>query len=70
MDKDDTTGNQPEVLDALIVGAGFNGVYQRYRLRQEGYSVRIFDSADELGGNSHVLRTIHLRTLGQRRERS
>ena len=53
MSKDDTAGSAPEILDALIVGAGFNGVYQLYRLRQEGYSVRIFDAADELGGIWH-----------------
>lgn len=53
MGKDDTAGSEPEILDALIVGAGFNGVYQLYRLRQEGYSVRIFDAADELGGIWH-----------------
>ena len=41
---------EPEVLDALIVGAGFNGIYQLHRLREEGYSVRIFDAAAELGG--------------------
>jgi cyclohexanone monooxygenase len=37
-------------LDALIVGAGFNGLYQLYRLRQHGYSARIIDAAPELGG--------------------
>ena len=37
-------------LDALIVGAGFNGLYQLYRLRQHGYAARIIDAAPELGG--------------------
>ena len=46
----DKIESEHEVLDALIVGAGFNGVYQLYRLRVEGYSVRIFDAAPELGG--------------------
>lgn len=45
-----TEQGAPDVLDALIVGAGFNGVYQLYRLREEGYSVRLFDAAAELGG--------------------
>ncbi|MEQ9451197.1 MAG: NAD(P)/FAD-dependent oxidoreductase [Pseudomonadales bacterium] len=53
MNQHETENSEPEMLDALIVGAGFNGVYQLYRLRQEGYSVRIFDSAAELGGIWH-----------------
>ena len=53
MGKDNTAGSEPEILDALIVGAGFNGVYQLYRLRQERYSVRIFDAAE--GDDERVL---------------
>ncbi len=41
---------ETERLDALIVGAGFNGVYQLHRLRQEGFKARIFDAGRELGG--------------------
>ncbi|MEQ8990883.1 MAG: NAD(P)/FAD-dependent oxidoreductase [Pseudomonadales bacterium] len=41
---------ETERLDALIVGAGFNGVYQLYRLRQEGFKARIFDAGHEIGG--------------------
>jgi cyclohexanone monooxygenase len=40
----------PELLDALIVGAGFSGLYQLYRLRQRGFSVRLFEAAPDLGG--------------------
>jgi cyclohexanone monooxygenase len=36
--------------DAVIVGAGFNGVYLLYRLRQEGYKVLLLDAGKELGG--------------------
>jgi cation diffusion facilitator CzcD-associated flavoprotein CzcO len=39
-----------EVLDALIIGAGFNGVYQLYRLREKGFSVKIFEAGEGLGG--------------------
>ena len=39
-----------EVLDALIVGAGFNGLYQLHRLRQLGFSATIFEAAADLGG--------------------
>ncbi|KIW30392.1 uncharacterized protein PV07_06137 [Cladophialophora immunda] len=40
----------PIELDALIVGAGFGGVYQLKRLREEGYKVKIVDSASNWGG--------------------
>lgn len=40
----------PEVLDALIVGAGFSGLYQLHRLRKQGFKVRLFEAGDELGG--------------------
>ncbi|KAK5262978.1 hypothetical protein LTR96_011575 [Exophiala xenobiotica] len=39
-----------EDLDALIVGAGFGGVYQLRRLRQEGYKAKLVDSASDFGG--------------------
>lgn len=39
-----------EVLDALIVGAGFSGLYLLYRLRQRGFRVRLFEAGADLGG--------------------
>lgn len=39
-----------EDLDALVVGAGFGGVYQLRRLRQEGYKTKLVDSASDYGG--------------------
>lgn len=39
-----------EELDALVVGAGFGGVYQLRRLRQEGYKVKLVDTASDYGG--------------------
>lgn len=42
--------NGSEVLDALIIGAGFSGLYQLYRLRQRGFRVRLFEAGPELGG--------------------
>ena len=39
-----------EQVDAVVVGAGFSGLYMLYRLRQLGMSVRVFDSADDVGG--------------------
>ena len=41
---------QSELYDVVVVGAGFNGVYQLYRLRQEGYSVLLVDAGKHLGG--------------------
>ena len=37
-------------IDALIVGAGFSGLYQLHRLRQRGFDVRLFEAAPDLGG--------------------
>ena len=39
-----------EELDVLIVGAGFSGIYLLYRLRQQGFKVRLFEAGSELGG--------------------
>ncbi|KAM0493672.1 hypothetical protein ACHAP8_009117 [Fusarium lateritium] len=38
------------VLDALIVGGGFGGVYQLKRLRDEGYNVKLVDMASNYAG--------------------
>ena len=38
------------ILDALIVGAGFNGVYQLKHLRDNGYNVKLVDAASDYGG--------------------
>jgi cation diffusion facilitator CzcD-associated flavoprotein CzcO len=42
-----------ETVDALVVGAGFSGIYLLHRLRQEGFRVRLFDAAPGLGGIWH-----------------
>ena len=39
-----------EVLDAVVVGAGFGGVYQLKQLRDAGYNVRLFESGSDYGG--------------------
>ena len=39
-------------FDAIIIGAGFSGLYQLYKLRDEiGLSVKIFEAADNVGGS-------------------
>jgi cation diffusion facilitator CzcD-associated flavoprotein CzcO len=37
-------------LDAIIIGAGFSGLYMIYRLREAGFSVQAFEAADNVGG--------------------
>ncbi|MFP6756967.1 MAG: NAD(P)/FAD-dependent oxidoreductase [Alphaproteobacteria bacterium] len=40
----------PATYDAVIVGAGFAGMYMLYRLRGEGFSVTVLEAADGVGG--------------------
>ena len=41
----------PETYDAIIIGAGFGGLYAMYHLRDEmGLSVRGYDGASDVGG--------------------
>jgi cyclohexanone monooxygenase len=40
----------PGELDALIVGAGFSGLYALHRLRERGFAVRLFEAGADLGG--------------------
>lgn len=37
-------------FDVAVVGAGFAGMYMLYRLRELGFSVRVFEAADGVGG--------------------
>ena len=37
-------------FDVLVVGAGFNGLYQLYQLRKQGFSVGLVDAGEDLGG--------------------
>jgi cation diffusion facilitator CzcD-associated flavoprotein CzcO len=39
-----------ESADAIIVGAGFSGLYQLYRLRELGLTARVFERGDDVGG--------------------
>ncbi|QRY48620.1 NAD(P)/FAD-dependent oxidoreductase [Mycolicibacterium boenickei] len=38
------------VVDVVVVGAGFGGLYALHRFRSQGLSVRVFESAPEVGG--------------------
>ena len=39
-----------EPLDAVIVGAGFGGIWLLYQLRKRGYKVKLLEAGSELGG--------------------
>lgn len=39
-----------DVLDVLVVGAGFAGIYQLDCLRSMGFNVKLFDSGERIGG--------------------
>ncbi|MEL6982415.1 MAG: NAD(P)/FAD-dependent oxidoreductase, partial [Actinomycetota bacterium] len=36
--------------DVIVIGAGFNGLYQLWRLRNDGFSVRVVEASPGLGG--------------------
>ncbi len=40
----------PEQIDAVIVGAGFAGMYMLHRLRQRGFTARVFEAGTGVGG--------------------
>ena len=40
----------PIELDAVVVGAGFAGMYMLHRLRERGLAVRAFETGDDVGG--------------------
>ncbi len=37
-------------FDAVVIGAGFGGMYMLHRLRQKGFKVRVFESGKGVGG--------------------
>jgi cation diffusion facilitator CzcD-associated flavoprotein CzcO len=42
--------SEPPSFDVVIVGAGFSGLYQLYRLRERGFRVRLLEAGAEPGG--------------------
>ena len=48
--QDGATEAGPAQLDAVVIGAGFAGLYMLYRLRQLGLSARVFEAGDGVGG--------------------
>ncbi len=45
-----SAGSKAERFDAVIVGAGFSGLYMLHRLRQLGLSVAVFEAGEGVGG--------------------
>ena len=43
-------GGSPPDMDAVVVGAGFAGLYALHRLRGLGLSVRVFERGEDVGG--------------------
>jgi cation diffusion facilitator CzcD-associated flavoprotein CzcO/acetyl esterase/lipase len=41
---------RPADVDAVVVGAGFSGLYLLHRLRQLGFSARVLEAGDDVGG--------------------
>ncbi|UOR13694.1 flavin-containing monooxygenase [Halobacillus amylolyticus] len=37
-------------VDAVVIGAGFSGMYMLHRLREAGLSTRVYEAADGVGG--------------------
>jgi cation diffusion facilitator CzcD-associated flavoprotein CzcO len=51
MDRDGgTTGEGGGRIDAVIIGAGLAGLYQLYRLRELGFTARVLEAGDGVGG--------------------
>ncbi|HEU5377995.1 MAG TPA: NAD(P)-binding protein [Ktedonobacteraceae bacterium] len=37
-------------VDAVVIGAGFSGLYMLYRLRELGLSARVYEAGGGVGG--------------------
>lgn len=41
---------RPSEVDVVVVGAGFSGLYLLHKLRKLGFSTRVLETADDVGG--------------------
>ena len=44
------TAPSPVPLDAVVIGAGFSGLYALHRLRELGLRTRVLEMAENVGG--------------------
>ena len=44
------TSDHPRHYDAVVVGAGFGGLFMLHRLRSSGFSALVLEAADDIGG--------------------
>ena len=44
------TPTSAKVVDAVVVGAGFAGMYMLHRLRELGFSVQVYEAGSDVGG--------------------
>lgn len=44
------TDTSPDVRDALVIGAGFAGLYMLHKLREQGLDARGFEAGSDVGG--------------------
>lgn len=42
--------NKTADYDAVVIGAGFSGIWSLWELSQQGLSVKCFDAASDVGG--------------------
>lgn len=48
-----TTDKSDHNLDAVVIGAGFSGIYLFHRLRKEGFNVKLIEAGNAIGGVWH-----------------
>ncbi|MBM4761232.1 NAD(P)-binding protein [Bacillus sp. B15-48] len=44
------TNKSVQSFDAVVIGAGLSGLYMLHRLREEGFSTRVYEAAEDVGG--------------------
>ena len=44
------SGTATESYDVVVVGAGFAGMYMLHRLRGQGFTARVYEQGDGVGG--------------------
>ncbi|MGH6707937.1 MAG: NAD(P)-binding protein, partial [Bradyrhizobium sp.] len=44
------SGKASDSYDVVVVGAGFAGMYMLHKLRGQGFSARVYEQGDGVGG--------------------